>query len=142
MKTRPLPTLRAAAIAAGAAFFHLIPAHAAQPAEAFADFTDDGGWCWFADPRAVSRDGKTVTGWITEDGSVQPASLDHASRKITTVTLHEQFERDDHDNPSFLFLPDGRLRADLTNDGIHPLATGYALMAPVAETAIAEALGN
>ena len=85
-----------------------------HPAEAFASFTDNGGWCWFADPRAVSRDGNTFTGWVTAEGSVQAAALDHASGRIITFTLHEQYERDDHDNPSFLFLPDGRLMAFYT----------------------------
>ena len=46
------------------------------------------------------------------------------------------------DYTSVLAGPDGRLRADLTNDGVHPLAAGYALMAPVAEAAIGEALGG
>jgi lysophospholipase L1-like esterase len=46
------------------------------------------------------------------------------------------------DYASALAEPDGRLRAGLTNDGIHPLAAGYALMTQVAETAIAEALAN
>jgi rhamnogalacturonyl hydrolase YesR len=85
--------------------------HAAQPGESYADFTDDGGWCWFSDPRAVSRGGKTYTGWVTEDGSIQAAEVEHASGKVTTVTLHEKYERDDHDNPSFLFRADGNLMA-------------------------------
>jgi len=84
---------------------------AAQPGEAYADFTADGGWCWFSNPRAVSRDGKTCSGWVTGDGTVQAAELDHASGRVTTVNLHEQYQRDDHDNPSFVFLPDGRLMA-------------------------------
>ena len=90
---------------------------AAQPAESYASLTDDGGWCWFSDPRAVSREGKTYTGWVTENGSIQAAELDHASGEVTTVTLHEKFERDDHDNPAFLFLPDGRLMAFYSRHG-------------------------
>jgi lysophospholipase L1-like esterase len=35
---------------------------------------------------------------------------------------------------------DGLLRAELTRDGLHPLASGYALMAPVAQAAIDRAL--
>jgi len=89
----------------------LVPARAALPAEAFASVTEDGGWCWFSDPRAVSRDGHTYTGWVTEDGSIQAAELDHASGRVTIVDLHAQYERDDHDNPAFLFLPDGRMMA-------------------------------
>lgn len=43
---------------------------------------------------------------------------------------------------SVLAEADGRLRPELTTDGVHPLASGYALMVPVADAAIAEALGN
>jgi lysophospholipase L1-like esterase len=46
------------------------------------------------------------------------------------------------DYASVLTGADGRLRADLTTDGVHPLAAGYALMAPVAEAAIVESLGK
>ncbi len=37
---------------------------------------------------------------------------------------------------------DGMLKAELTGDGLHPNAAGYAVMAPVAERAISEALGG
>lgn len=87
------------------------PLHAEKPAEEFANFTGDGGWCWFSNPRAVCRDGKTYTGWVTQDGSVQAAELDHATGRVNTVDLHRNYQRDDHDNPSFVFLPDGRLTA-------------------------------
>jgi len=99
------------------ALFSSSISRAAQPAESFANLTEDGGWCWFSDPRAVSRDGKTYTGWVTEDGSIQAVELDHASGQVNTVTLHEKFERDDHDNPSFLFLPDGRLMVFYSKHG-------------------------
>ena len=46
------------------------------------------------------------------------------------------------DYASVLADRDGRLRADLTHDGVHPLPAGYALMAPIAEAAIAAALEN
>ncbi|HLH18267.1 MAG TPA: SGNH/GDSL hydrolase family protein [Bryobacteraceae bacterium] len=36
----------------------------------------------------------------------------------------------------------GFFKAELTNDGLHPNAAGYAVMAPLAEKAIAEALGR
>ena len=38
--------------------------------------------------------------------------------------------------------PDGRLKPELNDDGLHPNAAGYAVMAPLAEKAIAEALGR
>ena len=34
----------------------------------------------------------------------------------------------------------GMLRGDLTEDGLHPQAKGYAVMAPLAEKAIQQAL--
>jgi lysophospholipase L1-like esterase len=38
--------------------------------------------------------------------------------------------------------PEGRLRPDLNDDGLHPNAAGYAVMAPLAENAVAQALGR
>lgn len=98
------------------AAFITLPAclNATQPGEAYADFTADGGWCWFSDPRAISDQGKTYAGWITADGSVEVGSLDPRSGEVTTFVIDEAYEKDDHDNPSFLILPDGRLRAFYT----------------------------
>ncbi len=79
--------------------------------ESFADFTPDGGWCWFSDPRALARDGRTYAGWVTVDGSIAVGAWDHATGRIATQVLHPALERDDHDNPALLFLPDGRLAA-------------------------------
>jgi len=44
----------------------------------------------------------------------------------------------------FSAMVDGRgmLKADLTQDGLHPNAAGFAVMAPLAEAAIQQALGN
>jgi lysophospholipase L1-like esterase len=36
----------------------------------------------------------------------------------------------------------GLLKRDLSEDGLHPNATGYKIMAPLAEAAIAKALGK
>ena len=103
-----------------ASLLHALPASAAEtpmPAENFAAYTADGGWCWFSDPRALSKNGKTYTGWVTRDGSIQAAELEHATGKVATFTLHAQYERDDHDNPAFLFLPDDRLMAFYSRHG-------------------------
>ena len=43
---------------------------------------------------------------------------------------------------SAMARPDGTLNPDLTNDGLHPNVAGYAVMAPLAEKAIAEALSG
>jgi len=37
---------------------------------------------------------------------------------------------------------EGMLKTDLTNDGLHPQAKGYAVMAPLAEKAIQEAMAK
>jgi hypothetical protein len=38
--------------------------------EAYSNFADDGAWCWFADPRAVYRQGKIYGGWVDSQGSI------------------------------------------------------------------------
>ena len=101
---------------------------AAQPGESFAEFTDDGGWCWFADPRVVSHGGKTFAGWVKEDGSIQVGAFDEARGEVQTATLHAKLERDDHDNPGLLVLPDGRLLA------IYSEHCGHDMLARVTKT--------
>ena len=44
-----------------------------------------------------------------EDGSIRVGTLDHATATVATADLHAKYERDDHNNPSFLYLPDQRL---------------------------------
>jgi hypothetical protein len=85
------------------------PAGAALPGEQYADFAPDGAWCWFADPRAVSHHGHTYAGWVTSKGDIQVGDLEHRSGSIRIATLHAGYQRDDHDNPALLFLPDGRV---------------------------------
>jgi hypothetical protein len=78
------------------------------------DFTSGGAWSWFGDPRAVYHEGayrRTYTGWVAPDGSIQVASYDHDSGRQVIVTLRARLQIDDHDNPSILVLPDGRLMA-------------------------------
>ena len=71
-----------------------------------------GGWTWFTDPRAVHYHGlhdRTYTGWVAQDGSVQISSYDHDTARRVVVTLKARLQIDDHDNPSILVRPDGRL---------------------------------
>lgn len=80
--------------------------------EAYRYFTEDGAWCWFSDPRAVYYEGthkRTYSGWVDSTGNIVVAQYDHDSDQVVTHVLHEKFERDDHDNPSFLIDRDGRL---------------------------------
>ena len=72
----------------------------------FKSFTDDGAWCWFSDPRAVSLNGTIYSGWVAADGSVMVASYNEKTEEITEVNMHPKFNKDDHANPSLLILPD------------------------------------
>jgi BNR repeat-containing family member len=76
------------------------------------ELTSGGAWSWFGDPRAVYHEGtyrRTYTGWVAPDGSIQVASYDHDSGRRGIVTLKARLQIDDHDTPSLLVLPDGRL---------------------------------
>lgn len=101
---RPLIALLAIGLAAHAA-------HASAVDHGGRIFTPDGAWCWFSDPRAVYRDGRIIAGWVTADGSIQVGARSLAGGELTVATLAPQFERDDHDHPTLVFLPDGRLSA-------------------------------
>ncbi len=97
------------AVAAVGAF---VRANSFRPEIPYRQMTENGAWCWFSDPRAVFYEGKhrrTYAGWITSEGSVQVGAYDHRTGKIEAVTIHEKLEIDDHDAPSLMVLPDGRL---------------------------------
>ena len=83
-------------------------------------FTKDGGWCWFQDPRAVRHAGehdRTYVGWLTRGGDIQVGQYDHDAETVETTTLHADYERDDHNDPTFAVRPDGRLVAFYTRHG-------------------------
>lgn len=71
----------------------------------------DGAWCWFADPRAVWINGHIINGAVSKDGDIVVSDYDPATKKETKQVLAKSFEKDDHDNPTFLRLIDGRIAA-------------------------------
>jgi len=74
--------------------------------------TEDGAWCWFSDPRSVYIEGKqkqVITGWVSKEGNIIVASMNLETGKVFEKTLHSNFNKDDHANPSFLILPDKHL---------------------------------
>jgi lysophospholipase L1-like esterase len=84
-------------------------------------------------------------------GSIPPSSqfnwrpdIKPAPRISELNAWLERFAADHHavfvDYHAALAAPDGSMRADLTHDGVHPHRTGYAVMRPLAEAAIARAL--
>lgn len=69
-----------------------------------------GAWSWFGDPRAVTAGGRTFVGWIDQRGDVRIAAYVHRSRRIVRgAVLKRGLGRDDHNNPSIVVRPDGRL---------------------------------
>lgn len=75
--------------------------------------TDDGGWCWFSDPRAVYFKGihnQIYSGWVKSNGDIEVVSYDLDSKVISKKKLWNNFEKDDHDTPAFHILPDGKLQ--------------------------------
>lgn len=74
----------------------------------------DAAWCWFSDPRAIYHRGKREAiyfGYINSIGDVKINSLDLKSNKTNEFTLHGELQIDDHNVPSILVLPDGKLLA-------------------------------
>ena len=69
-----------------------------------------GAWSYFGDPRAISHDGHTFTGWISTVGHVWVARLTKGG-KLSKRLIFRGLGRDDHNNPSLVFLPDGRIVA-------------------------------
>lgn len=76
---------------------------------------EKGAWCWFADPRAVrhtSQDGKidkTYIGCIDTQGRIKALVHDHTKNDVKEILVRDGFQADDHDNPTFLILPDDRV---------------------------------
>ncbi len=77
--------------------------------------TDEGAWCWFADPRALhyeSKDGninKTYVGYIDIHGNIKAMQYDFNKNVKEEVLVRSYFQPDDHNNPTFLILPDERV---------------------------------
>ncbi|MDR2915911.1 MAG: BNR repeat-containing protein [Tannerella sp.] len=75
---------------------------------------EDASWCWFSDPRAIYRKSKKEAvyfGYINSKGDVMIKSYDLKTKEADEFTLHRELQRDDHNVPSLLFLPDGKLLA-------------------------------
>jgi len=77
--------------------------------------TKDGAWCWFADPRALHYENaagtinSTYIGYIDVHGNIKATQHNFLTGKNNEVLIRSYFQPDDHDNPSFLVLPDERI---------------------------------
>ncbi len=93
------------------------------------ELNDNGAWSWFMDERAIVHDGKLIVGSVRAVGdyrndsasgwgNVEIAVYDLASGRVQRTVLHRHLQQDDHDNPAFLALPDGRYLAVYTQHGV------------------------
>ena len=87
------------------------PPTAAQPLV----LEEDGGWCWFQDPRAVVHGGRVLLGSVAAGrfdparrGDVQVTTWELDSGRCSTFELADRLELDDHDAPALHLRSDGR----------------------------------
>ncbi len=77
--------------------------------------TNEGAWCWFADPRAIHYENSQGTinasylGYIDVHGNVKATQMDFINNRRTEVLIRSAFQPDDHNNPTFVVLPDERV---------------------------------
>lgn len=77
--------------------------------------TAEGAWCWFADPRALHYENakgtinKTYIGYIDIHGNIKAMQYDFLRHIQEEVLIRSWFQPDDHNNPTFLILPDERV---------------------------------
>jgi len=85
--------------------------------ETFSGYTlaDEGAWCWFADPRATHYQNASGTidmsyvGHIDVHGNIKAIQFNWLTGARNEVLVRSFFQPDDHDNPTFLVLPDERV---------------------------------
>ena len=75
----------------------------------------EGAWCWFADPRALHYENESGTinasyvGYIDVHGNIRAVQVDFLTGERSEVLVRSAFQPDDHNNPTFLVLPDERV---------------------------------
>ena len=76
-------------------------------------FMEDGGWCWYQDPRAIISNGKLIIGGLSgQSGDVRLGIYDLKSEKQdSTLVLHKKLQVDDHNAPALYKRPDGNVLA-------------------------------
>ncbi|AQT68061.1 putative neuraminidase (sialidase) [Anaerohalosphaera lusitana] len=81
----------------------------AQAGSLYRNVSDNGAWCWFADPRGMYRNGIMYVSFVTSHGDIQIVTYDSSTGDKDETTLRSGLQVDDHANPALNFLPDGRL---------------------------------
>ena len=79
------------------------------------EISPEGAWCWFADPRSLHYENvggtinSTYIGYIDVHGNIKATQQNFITGKNNEVLIRSYFQPDDHNNPSFLVLPDERI---------------------------------
>ncbi|GAA4237870.1 hypothetical protein GCM10022291_26130 [Postechiella marina] len=86
---------------------------AAEVISPFTTFMEDGGWCWYQDPRAIINNGKLVFGGLSGQSGDVKIGVYNLENNINegTIILDKNFQVDDHDVPAFYARPDGSILA-------------------------------
>jgi hypothetical protein len=116
MMIKKLETKRAFSLVRGALLLMLmmIPLSKLRAMEQHL-ITEEGAWCWFADPRSLHYENasgtinSTYIGYIDVHGAIKATQVNFLTGKRSEVLIRSYFQPDDHDNPSFLVLPDERI---------------------------------
>lgn len=91
---------------------HLFPQETNNPIKVLE--VNDAAWCWFSDPRAIYHKGtkeKAYFGFINRKGDVMARSYDLKTSESEEFILHKELQINDHNVPTFLILPDGKILA-------------------------------
>jgi hypothetical protein len=91
---------------------HILVPNNAPSSGNYISMTDNGAWCWFSDPRAVYYEGnhkRTYGGWVDNYGNIHIGYFDHETLQIHSRIIAEEFEANDHVNPSLHFDENGYL---------------------------------
>ncbi|HZZ26974.1 MAG TPA: BNR-4 repeat-containing protein [Pirellulales bacterium] len=98
-------------------------------------FNADGGWSWFSDPRAIITNNQLIIGSIagangtinngnggtSAAGDVDVTDYNLSTHANTETLLHAAFNQDDHADPAFAVLPDGRILVEYQTHGANNL---------------------
>jgi hypothetical protein len=77
----------------------------------------DGAWTWFTDERAVTlENGNLLVGYVRSDGAVAATNFNPRTERTHGMVFRVGWA-DDHNNPSFTLLPDGRVLAVYSGHG-------------------------
>lgn len=86
----------------------------------YPNFSSDGAWCWFSDPRSIYVSGNKpgiLSGWVKTDGSIETGLMNTSNFQIEYQTLYPQMQEDDHDHPAFVEIGNQDFLAFYTKHG-------------------------